>query len=109
MLFTGDIGAATEERLTLHPERLACTILKVPHHGSRYSSSAPFLAAASPEIALISAGYRNSFHLPAPDTLAALERRRIAVYRTDLDGTIQVLCGSGGKNIVIDTLSGHFH
>ena len=109
MLFTGDIGVATEERLVLHPEKLRCTVLKVPHHGSRYSSSAPFLASAAPKIALISAGYRNSFHLPAPETVAALERRRIKVYRTDLDGTIQLLSAGSGENVVINELSGHFH
>ena len=108
MLFTGDIGADAEKRLALCPERVACTLLKVPHHGSRYSSSASFLAAAAPKMALISAGYHNSFHLPAPATLAALERRRIAVYRTDLDGTIRVRCGADGENVVVDRLSGHF-
>lgn len=104
ILFTGDIGMATEERLALHPEKLRCTVLKVPHHGSRYSFCAPFLAAAAPKIALISAGYRNSFHLPAPETVAALERRRIMVYRTDLDGTIQLLCGGSGDNVVVNKL-----
>ena len=39
-------------------------------------------------VALIAAGYGNTFHLPAPQTLERLARRRSAVYRTDLDGTI---------------------
>ena len=91
VLFTGDIGFATEERLLLHPESLKCSLLKVPHHGSRYSSSVPFLRAAGPEAALIGAGYRNSFHLPARETLDNLSALGIRVYRTDLDGTIRVV------------------
>ena len=91
MLFTGDIGFEAEDRLVLHPERLKCSLLKVPHHGSRYSSSAPFLAASAPRIALISAGYRNSFHLPAEETLDNLNDIGTKVYRTDLDGTIRVV------------------
>lgn len=109
MLFTGDIGVATEEQLALRPERLKCTVLKVPHHGSRYSSSASFLDAAAPELALISAGYRNSFHLPAEDTLDHLRQRRITVYRTDLDGTIRILCDGKGENVTVEKTAGHFH
>ncbi|HEY6871927.1 MAG TPA: DNA internalization-related competence protein ComEC/Rec2 [Geobacteraceae bacterium] len=109
MLFTGDIGADAEERLLRSPERLKCTILKVPHHGSRYSSSPPFLDAAAPEIAVISAGYRNSFHLPAGETLDSLTRRRIAVYRTDLDGTIQAVTDGSRLNLRIKKGAGHFH
>jgi len=90
VLFTGDIGEATERKLLQHPDRLACTVLKVPHHGSRFSSSLPFLAAASPEIALISAGYRNSMGLPAGQTLDRLKASHTRVFRTDLDGTVEV-------------------
>lgn len=108
-LFTGDIGTATEERLLHSPERLKCTLLKVPHHGSRFSSSGPFLNAASPDIALISAGYRNSFHHPARETLENMSRRKIRVYRTDLDGTIQVACDGRRGNVSVEKSSGHFH
>jgi competence protein ComEC len=90
MLFTGDIGVETEELLVLHPERLKCSILKVPHHGSRYFSSLPFLRAAAPGTALIGAGYRNSFRLPAQETLDSLSGLGVQVYRTDLDGTIRI-------------------
>ncbi|HEX8960570.1 MAG TPA: DNA internalization-related competence protein ComEC/Rec2 [Geobacteraceae bacterium] len=109
MLFSGDVGAGAEERLVRSPARLKSTILKVPHHGSRYSSSAPFLEAVAPDIAFISAGYRNSFHLPAAETLENLQSRRIAVYRTDLDGTIQAVTDGSRGNLVIRKLSGHFH
>ena len=82
-------------------------MLKVAHHGSRYSSSPPFLRAAAPQIAVISAGYRNSFRLPAPETLASLRQLGIRVYRTDLDGTVQAAAEEPGESVAIRTL-GHF-
>lgn len=90
MLFTGDIGFGTEKLLLAHPDRLRCNVLKVPHHGSRYSSSPDFLVASSPQVALISAGRGNSFGLPSTETLQRLQGRGIAVYRTDQDRTIEV-------------------
>jgi competence protein ComEC len=109
MLFTGDIGTPVEERLLAHPKRLKCTLLKVAHHGSRYSSSLPFLRAAAPETALIGAGYRNSFHLPARETLDTLARLGIRVYRTDRDGTIRAVSDGSEKSPLIEKISGHFN
>lgn len=108
VLFAGDIGFATEERLLLHPERLKCSLLKVPHHGSKYASSIPFLRAAGPEAALIGAGYRNSFHLPARETLDKLSALGIRVYRTDLDGTIRVVTDGHGAQPLYEKTTGHF-
>jgi competence protein ComEC len=107
VLFTGDISRDVEARLLERPERLACTVLKVPHHGSRYSSSPAFLRAAAPQIAVISAGYRNSFRLPAPETLASLRQLGIRAYRTDLDGTVQAAADEAGEGLTIRTI-GHF-
>jgi competence protein ComEC len=107
VLFTGDISRAVEARLLAHPERLACTVLKVPHHGSRYSSSPDFLRAAAPQTAVISAGYHNSFRLPAPETIASLNELGIRVCRTDLDGTVQAVADEPGEGLTIRTM-GHF-
>ena len=63
--------------------------MKVSHHGSAYQYL-PLVDALSPKVALISAGAGNSYGHPAPSTIAALTERRIAVYRTDLDGAIAV-------------------
>jgi competence protein ComEC len=109
MLFTGDIGFETERKLLRHPELLACTVLKTPHHGSRNSSSDAFVRAISPKVALISAGYGNSFGLPSGRTLALLRNRCIKIYRTDMDGTIEVIQGRDGYKIASFREDGHFH
>ena len=108
MLFTGDIGCDAEERLLTDPAKLSCTVLKVPHHGSRHSSSPRFVDAASPRLALISAGARNTFGLPSPETVSRLKERGVSVCRTDLNGTIEVV--SDGSGYTVKTFSdGHFH
>jgi competence protein ComEC len=67
---------------------LHADVLKVGHHGSRTSSTESFLEAVSPSVALISAGYENSFGHPHPDVLARLSARRAAILRTDLNGLV---------------------
>jgi competence protein ComEC len=62
---------------------LASTMLVVPHHGSRTSSTADFLDAVQPRLAVVQAGYRSRFGHPAPDVLARYAERRIDVVRTD--------------------------
>lgn len=109
ILFTGDIGHDTETRLLEGSEVLRCTILKVPHHGSRTSSSEPFLTATSPECALVSAGYGNRFRLPSAETLVRLRKRRIPIYRTDLDGTITVTLDESGWTVATFRSDRHFH
>jgi len=90
-LFTGDIGFSAERKiipllLSLPPS--SQRILKVPHHGSRYSSSLDFLKAFSPQIAVIEVG-RNHYGHPHPDTLQRLQAIGAQVFRTDLNGLIR--------------------
>jgi competence protein ComEC len=91
MLFTADAGFLAEESILRNATNIRSTVLKVGHHGSRYSSSERFLLKVAPRIALISAGSGNSFGLPSPDTLHQLERHGIQTYRTDHDGTIELV------------------
>jgi competence protein ComEC len=107
-LFTGDIGSDLETRLAEHPELLRCTVLKVPHHGSRFSSSMAFLMAAAPEMAVVSAGYKNSYHFPAQETLGKMQQLGIRLYRTDLDGTVQAVYDGRSGNAVAIRTGGHF-
>ncbi len=87
LLLTGDIEAEQEQRLVRdHPSALASSVLVVPHHGSKTSSTPAFLDAVAPGLAVVQAGYRNRFGHPAPPVLARYAERGIAVRRTDACG-----------------------
>jgi competence protein ComEC len=88
-LFTGDIQREAEEKLTrCYGRLLPSSVLKVPHHGSMTSSTAPFIRAVMPEAAVISTGGPKFYGHPHQKTLAAYEKARIPIFRTDLEGTI---------------------
>jgi len=81
-LLAGDIEQAQEARLVAEGMSLKTDVLLVPHHGSKSSSSAAFLDAVQPQIALVQAGYRNRFGHPAPPVLARYAERHIRVIDT---------------------------
>lgn len=87
-LLTGDMERAIESQLLAGGFDLHADVLKVGHHGSRTSTTQAFLDAVSPSVALISAGYENSFGHPHPDVLGRLYARHAAILRTDLDGLV---------------------
>jgi competence protein ComEC len=89
-LLMGDAEAAAEARLLAAGVPLRATVLKVGHHGSRHASSPSFLAAAAPRLAVVSVGGRNPFGHPAPAALARLDAAGARLYRTDVDGAIDV-------------------
>jgi competence protein ComEC len=62
----------------------------VAHHGSRTSTTQAFLDAVHPSIAVISAGFENSFNHPHPDIVQRLEAGHATILRTDLDGLATV-------------------
>ena len=99
MLLTGDAERVTEEMLVRHNLQ-PCDVLKVPHHGSRYSSSLPFLEALQPEIALVSVGHENRHKHPRPEALARLERVGATLYRTDFTGHVTVVSSGHGFQVV---------
>lgn len=100
MMLTGDAEQEAEARLLANDAAgLKSTVLKSGHHGSKTSSSAPFLQAVSPEAALISAGLNNEYHHPHPSVLKKYSGQKIKVYRTDLDGTLTVI--TDGKTYTI--------
>lgn len=88
-LLTGDIEAIDERALVARMgKELRSDILVVPHHGGRGSSSAAFVEAVAPRVAIFSAGYRNGFGHPHPDILQRYtEAER---WRTDRDGLVHV-------------------
>lgn len=85
-LFTGDAGEAREAQLLASGVDLRADELKVGHHGSRYASTPAFVAAVSPQFALISVGRHNTFGHPGARTLATLARAGATIYRTDRCG-----------------------
>ncbi|MEP6714810.1 MAG: ComEC/Rec2 family competence protein [Terriglobia bacterium] len=97
ILLTGDMEKKIEEKLYAEGALQHSDILKVGHHGSRTSSTGDLLDAVHPAFAVISAGFENSYGHPHPLTLAALEQRRIAFYRTDELGLVRLV--SDGKRI----------
>ncbi|MGN1383151.1 MAG: DNA internalization-related competence protein ComEC/Rec2 [Eubacterium sp.] len=93
VLVTGDVGETGEQgMLDLYrgTDALHCDVLKVGHHGSRYSSTEEFIDAVSPSIAVIGVGKKNTYGHPCREVLKRFERRRIPVYRTDLDGAVGI-------------------
>jgi competence protein ComEC len=99
-LLTGDMERGIEAKLLAAGADLHADVLKVGHHGSRTSSTQAFLEAVSPSVALISAGYENSFGHPHPDVLERLSARHAAVLRTDLDGL--VTARTDGRSVFFD-------
>lgn len=89
-LLAGDVEREGESALLRRPGGLRATLLKVPHHGSRTSSSEAFLAAVQPGVAVVSSGYRNRFNHPHPEVVERYRALGIRLYRTDLHGAIGV-------------------
>ena len=98
ILLTGDIERESERDLAARVEH--ADVLKVAHHGSRSSTTATFLDAVSPRIALISCGRRNLFGHPHAETIDALQRRGVRIYRTDRNGTINLMVD--GRHIYVE-------
>jgi len=96
-LFTADIDAATE-KLLAGSEDVRSDILKVSHHGSKYSSDSVFLEKVSPKISVIEVG-KNSYGHPAKE---ALERLRLAgsqIFNTYEQGIIKIIKEGGELKI----------
>lgn len=82
-LLAGDIEAPQELRLAASdPARLKADFLLIPHHGSKTSSSAAFLDAVQPQLALAQAGYRNRFGHPVALVVARYDERGIRLVRS---------------------------
>lgn len=91
LLLTGDIEAAQEARLLARAAApgavpLASTVVVVPHHGSRTSSTPAFVAAAGAQWAPVQAAYRSRFGHPVPEVVARWERHGARVVRSDRCG-----------------------
>ena len=102
-LLPGDIEEAAEGMLVASGQELTSSVLKVPHHGANTSSSAAFLKAVNPELAVISVGADNRFGHPSPHVLERLEELvgGERILRTDERGAIEVV--TDGERVWIKT------
>jgi competence protein ComEC len=97
-LLTGDIEARSEaELLRGDPDALMVDVLLVPHHGSRTSSTPPFIAATAAAMAVFTPGYRNRFGHPRSDVVARYEAAGAQLWRTDHDGALVFDFGPGAS------------
>ena len=95
VLLSGDIEALAESDLVSSDRNLSADVLKVPHHGSRTSTTPAFLARVTPRLGLIGVGRRNHFGHPAADVVDRLAAAGVRTFRTDRDGEVVLLFGGG--------------
>jgi competence protein ComEC len=101
LLFTGDIEAEGEHALLSANSTLASEILKVPHHGSRTSSSKAFVQAAAPQVAVASLGEHNRFAFPAAEVVQRYAEQGSWFLRTDQAGAVTMV--SDGRSYRVET------
>lgn len=95
-IFTGDAGYLEEYSFLNYYKNLTeedffdCDVLKIGHHGSKYSTTEAFLSVVKPEISVISVGKDNSYGHPTEEVLKKLDNINSKVLRTDLTGSIVV-------------------
>ena len=99
LLFTGDIESEGMREIEAAGLRMKSRVIKVPHHGSRGSVEDGFISAVRPDIAVISAGYQNSYHHPSAEAISAYKNAGASVYRTDQDGAVTIEAKGGRLKI----------
>lgn len=87
-LFTGDAEASNEMSIINSYELNDIDFLKVGHHGSSSSTTSEFIEEVSPDVAVISCGYKNQYGHPHRSTLDTLEKNNVLTYRTDILGHV---------------------
>jgi competence protein ComEC len=100
VLLTGDLEARGELELVRRSAgQLKVDVLLVPHHGSLTSSTPAFIAAAAPDIAVYTPGYRNRFGHPRPEVVTRYEAAGVRSYRTDYDGALTFTFAPAGTRL----------
>ncbi len=101
ILLTGDIESPAEAELLRAQNELRCDVLKVAHHGSRTSSTAPFVQATRPAVAIISVGRVSPFNHPDPAVVARWQAAGAQVLITGRRGTVTV--STDGRDLRVET------
>lgn len=104
IVLPGDIGRAVEPGVAARLGTVPLRIVKAPHHGSATSSTAGWIDALRPRVAIVSAGAGNRYRHPGRATLERYASRGVTVFRTDRDGAVTV--ESDGTRAVVRTSSG---
>jgi competence protein ComEC len=99
VLLSGDVELAAQAELLAAREDLSADVLKVPHHGSRYTTPELF-AAVRARIALVSVGPKNRYGHPSPVTMRALAQVGTLVLRTDVGGDTAIVPSEAGPKAV---------
>lgn len=100
-ILTGDIGFNVEDHLVAQGKNLRADILKIAHHGSKFSSGKAFLRAVNPKIAVIEVGAKNKYGHPTKETLARIASSTGAVVlRTDQSEAIAIIVDNGKLRVV---------
>jgi competence protein ComEC len=102
-LLPGDAQQKVEDLLVDQHAPLDSTFLKVPHHGSKTSSTDAFLAAVAPRVAVVSVGEGNAFGHPVASVVQRYARAGVRFLRTDRDGAVTAL--TDGRNISVHTFA----
>jgi competence protein ComEC len=103
-LFTGDSEGPTEQRMVAdHADTLRADVLQVGHHGSRTSTTAGFLEAVDPSVAIYSASAGNQYGHPHVEVLQRLEAAGVDLYGTDVHGSVVVRTDGRGWEVSTST------
>ncbi|WP_321370608.1 DNA internalization-related competence protein ComEC/Rec2 [uncultured Desulfuromusa sp.] len=99
LLLTGDLER--DGVLTLLDEGISnpVSLLKVPHHGSKFSATDHLIDQLMPKFCFVSVGYQNRYHLPASEVVNYLQDKNIPLYRTDVSGSLQALLSENGWQV----------
>jgi len=90
LLFMGDVGIEVERNIMMSMQGMKTDIIKVPHHGSKSSSSEDFVSLTRPEVAVMTVGRGNPYHHPSDEVLARYEKIGALICRTDNDGAVTI-------------------
>ena len=95
----GDIENSEKDILNKYKDSniLESNVIKVAHHGAKTSSDQEFLKEVNPKIALIGVGQNNKFGHPSNTTIEKLKSLGCRIYRTDLNGEIEIEVNKRGK------------
>jgi competence protein ComEC len=95
LLFTGDIGIEVERNIMKSMQGIRADLIKVPHHGSKSSSSEDFVLQTKPAVAVMTVGRGNPYHHPSDEVLERYEKIGALICRTDSDGAVTIAVDKG--------------